>query len=38
MIYRREDRRAMAYILWASGLISSLLFLLAVLFILITPV
>jgi hypothetical protein len=38
MIYRREDRRPMAYILWASGLISSLLFLLAVLFIVITPV
>lgn len=37
MIYRREDRRPMAYILWASGLISSLLFLLAVLFIVITP-
>jgi len=28
----------MAYILWTSGLISSLLFMLAVLFILITPV
>jgi len=38
MIYRREDRRPMAYVLWASGLISSLLFLLAVLFIVITPV
>ena len=38
MIYRSEDRRPMAYILWASGLISSLLFLLAVLFIVITPV
>jgi hypothetical protein len=38
MIYRREDRRPMAYILWTSGLISSLLFLLAVLFIVITPV
>ena len=37
MIYRREDHRAMAYILWASGLVSSLLFLLAVLFIVITP-
>jgi len=38
MLYRNEDRRPMAYILWVSGLISSLLFLLAVLFILITPV
>jgi hypothetical protein len=37
LIYRREDRRPMAYILWASGLISSLLFLVAVLFIVITP-
>jgi hypothetical protein len=38
MIYRREARRPMAYILWTSGLISSLLFLLAVLIIVITPV
>ena len=38
MIYRREDRHPMAYILWTSGLISSLLFLLAVLFIVIMPV
>ena len=38
MIYRREARRPMAYILWTSGLISSLLFLAAVLFIVITPV
>jgi hypothetical protein len=37
LIYRREDHRPMAYILWASGLVSSLLFLLAVLFIVITP-
>ncbi len=37
LIYRREDRRPMAYILWASGVVSSLLFLLAVLFIVITP-
>ena len=35
MIYRREDRRPMAYIVWASGVVSSLLFLLAVLFIVI---
>jgi hypothetical protein len=38
MIYRQQARRPMAYILWVSGLISSLAFLLAVLFIVITPV
>ena len=38
MIYRQEARRPMAFILWVSGLVSSLLFLLAVLFIVITPV
>jgi hypothetical protein len=38
MIYRREDRRPMAYVLWTSGLVASLLFLLAVLFIVTTPV
>ena len=38
LLYRNEDRRPMAYILWAGGLVSSLLFLLAVLFIVITPV
>jgi hypothetical protein len=37
MIYRTEARRPMAFILWTSGLVSSLLFLLAVLFIVITP-
>ena len=37
MIYRREDRRPLAFILWASGLVSSVLFLVAVLFIVITP-
>ncbi len=37
MLYRHEDRRPMAYILWVSGLVSSLLFLLAVLLIVITP-
>ena len=37
LIYRREDQRAMAYILWASGLVASVLFMLAVLFIVITP-
>ena len=38
MIYRYEERRPMAFILWTSGLVSSLLFLVAVLFIVITPV
>ena len=37
IMYRREDRRPMAYIVWASGVVSSLLFLAAVLFIVITP-
>jgi hypothetical protein len=37
MIYRSEERRPMALIVWASGVVSSLLFLLAVLFIVITP-
>jgi hypothetical protein len=37
VIFRREDRRPMAYILWVSGVVSSLLFLVAVLFIVITP-
>jgi hypothetical protein len=37
LIYRRKDRRPMAYILWTSGVVSSFLFLLAVLFIAITP-
>ena len=36
--YRHEERRPMAYILWAGGLVSSLLFLLAVLFIVTAPV
>jgi len=36
-LYRREDRRPMAHIVWASGVISSLLFLTAVLFIVVTP-
>ena len=38
MIYRGENRRPMAYIVWTSGVVSSVLFLLAVLFIVITPV
>jgi hypothetical protein len=38
LIYRRPDHRPMAFILWASGVLSSFLFLLAVLFILTTPV
>jgi hypothetical protein len=37
IIYRREDRRPMSFIVWTGGLVSSLLFLLAVLFIVITP-
>jgi hypothetical protein len=37
IIYRREDRRSLAYIIWTGSLVSSLLFLLAVLFIVITP-
>jgi hypothetical protein len=37
MMYRREDRRPMAYILWISGVVSAVLFLVAVLFIVITP-
>jgi hypothetical protein len=37
MIYRGEDRRPMAFIVWTSGVVSSLLFLLAVLFIVTTP-
>ena len=37
MLYRSEERRPMAFVLWAGGLVSSLLFLLAVLFIVITP-
>jgi hypothetical protein len=37
IIYRREDRRPMAFIVWISGVVSSLLFLVAVLFIVITP-
>jgi hypothetical protein len=37
MIYRREDRRPLAFILWTSGVVSALLFLMAVLLIVITP-
>lgn len=37
MMYQHEDRRPMAYILWTGGVVSSLLFLVAVLFIVITP-
>jgi hypothetical protein len=37
MLYRNSERRPMAFVMWTSGLISSLLFLLAVLFIVITP-
>ncbi len=38
VIYRRPDHRPMAIIVWTSGAISAFLFLLAVLFILTTPV
>ena len=37
LIYRREKWRPIAYILWISGLVSALLFLLATLFIVTTP-
>lgn len=37
LLYRNEDRRPMALILWTSGVVSSMLFLAAVLFIVITP-
>ena len=37
IMYRREDRRPMAYIVWASGLVSAVLFLVAVFLIVITP-
>jgi len=37
MIYRRGDRRPMAYLVWSSGVVSALLFLVAVLLIVITP-
>ena len=36
--YRRPDHRPLAYIVWASGLFSTILFLLAVMFIVSTPV
>ena len=36
--YRRPDHRPLAHIVWASGVISALLFLIAVMFIVITPV
>ena len=38
VIYRRPDLRPMAFILWAASAVSSFLFLLAVMFILTTPV
>ena len=38
IIYRRENQRPMAYIVWTGGVVSSLLFLVAVLLIVITPV
>jgi hypothetical protein len=36
--YRRPDHRPLAYIVWASGVFSTILFLLAVMFIVSTPV
>jgi hypothetical protein len=35
---RRPDHRALAHIIWASGVASTLLFLVAVMFIVTTPV
>jgi hypothetical protein len=35
--YRREDHRTLAHIVWASGVISSLLFLIAVMFLVVSP-
>jgi len=37
VFYRRPDQRALAYIIWTSGLLASILFLVGVLFIVITP-
>jgi len=36
--YRRPDHRPLAHIVWASGVFSTLLFLVAVMFIVVTPV
>jgi len=36
--YRRPDHRVLAHIVWASGVFSTLLFLVAVMFIVVTPV
>ena len=38
IFYRRPDHRPLAHIVWASGVFSTLLFLVAVMFIVITPV
>jgi hypothetical protein len=38
VFYRSEQHRALAHIVWASGLVTSVLFLVAVLFIVTTPV
>ncbi len=38
VIYRRPDHRPMAFVVWASGMLSSFLFLLGALFIVTTPV
>ncbi|MDO9128726.1 MAG: hypothetical protein Q7U34_02560, partial [Anaerolineales bacterium] len=36
--YRREDQRTLAFILWAASALTALLFLLAVLFVVTTPI
>jgi hypothetical protein len=38
MVYRQEEKRPLAFILWTSNVVTTLLFLAAVLFIVITPV
>ncbi|HTX92466.1 MAG TPA: PH domain-containing protein [Anaerolineales bacterium] len=38
VIYRREDRRSMAHVVWASGVVCSLIFLVTVMVIVTTPV
>jgi lipid-A-disaccharide synthase-like uncharacterized protein len=37
IIYRRESQRSMAHIIWTGGVVSSLLFLVAVMLIVTTP-
>jgi hypothetical protein len=38
IIYRRESQRSMAHIVWTGGVVSSLLFLVAVMLIVTTPI